>query len=361
MSSSKPPGSSEQMTPRRTRRVAPCWQKIRHVCGYDHRPQDKSSRYPGIEARIAEARRHVSDDAEAGRLHPPRTSQTMPTPMAIAASPAIRNAFVGHRQHFGGETSWQGRESRHRPDLRSRGRGPWRRQNRCTGRYWRGAGLCRRRGRVPSAAKPASPDRCLAVGRSRKKRKNSEFGDSTIVVPVLSSAVPIGTASTGRSRRTPGRAVSVGEDGAALGIALAAQDFASLLRFGNDLDRLAVGDGAGCAAPLRCRVPAAARPRPGVRPSCGRRSAARPRPSGRCGGCAHRSISMPSAVGVRPDQVADFAHHRGALFARARPRSRAGRRRGASAASRRVREPLLGQCRGCPETAARKLRGSEMR
>ena len=28
-------------------------------------------------------------------VHPPRTSQTMPTPAAIAASPAIRNAFSG--------------------------------------------------------------------------------------------------------------------------------------------------------------------------------------------------------------------------------------------------------------------------
>jgi hypothetical protein len=43
----------------------------------------------------AEDKSSVIPKTKTGRSHPPRTSQTMPTPMAIAASPAIRNAFSG--------------------------------------------------------------------------------------------------------------------------------------------------------------------------------------------------------------------------------------------------------------------------
>ena len=63
----------------------------------------------------------------------------------------------------------------------------------CTGRYWPVLGCAA--GAAGAVAGAFGAGEAGFAGPSlpsglRKKRKNSEFGDSTIVVPVLSSAVP---------------------------------------------------------------------------------------------------------------------------------------------------------------------------
>ena len=124
-----------------------------------------------------------------------------------------------------------------------------------------------------------------------------------MVVPARAERRPIATASSGRTRRTPGPAYRPARRSRfAFGIALAAEDFRVAAGRGDDLDRLAIGDG---AERLRRSWPRARSSAASARRSAFMRSKVccrNLRRRDRCGGCARRRSRCRASWPCRPDQ-----------------------------------------------------------
>ncbi len=125
----KPPGISERET-RFDENVASrhVGQKLRHVCGYDHRqrinhPLSQGSRLVSQGSRlVSQGSRLVSQN----RSRPPSSASHQPDdadPNGDRCKPRDPQTRSRASIALRWPTSWRGRESRHRPDLLSRGRG----------------------------------------------------------------------------------------------------------------------------------------------------------------------------------------------------------------------------------------------
>ena len=191
---------------RQKRRFASCWQEIRHVCGYGYRqrinpPLPREHKTTAIVSR-APARRcrrqERSPQARRSATHFP--ASTRPRPQAGQAwKAAIDQSFDTTAPRV--LLDAQGRcstlifrmilsENRFRFSGSCVSTRPIAARKSRTGRYWPVPGCAVGAAGAADAAGGCGPAGASLLAGSRKKRKNSEFGDSTIVVPVLSSAVP---------------------------------------------------------------------------------------------------------------------------------------------------------------------------